>query len=83
MLKLHLFRIVYDEVVKQCRKVGEFKVTGSELIGLIPCKSSARCWKIFFRLKRNSQTMYSDNELIDEAVDFLGLDHLEKFDPHS
>jgi len=72
--------IVYDEIVKQCEERGE-KVTGSELIGLIPLKVLLDAGKYSFDKKELADD-YSNNELIDEAVSFLGLDHLEKFDPH-
>ena len=72
--------IVYDEIVKQCEERGE-KVTGSELIGLIPLKVLLDAGKYSFD-KKELPSDYFDDELIDEAISFLGLDHLEKFDPN-
>ena len=71
--------LVYDEVVKQCLARGE-KVTGSELIGLIPLKVLHDAGEYSFK-KKGIRGDFSDNELIAEAVDFLGLDKFEKFDP--
>ncbi len=72
--------IVYDEIVKQCVERGE-KVTGSELIGLIPLKVLLDAGKYSFD-KKGITEFYLDSDLINEAVNFLGLDHLEPFDPH-
>jgi len=72
--------LVYDEVVKQCEARGE-KVTGSELIGLIPLKVLHDAGEYSFK-KKGIDGDFSDDELIAEAVDFLGLDKFEKFNPH-
>jgi len=72
--------LVYDEVVKQCAERGE-KVTGSELIGLIPLKVLHDAGEYSFK-KKGIIGDFSDDELIAEAVDFLGLDKFEKFDSH-
>ena len=71
--------LVFDEVVKQCAALGE-KVTGSELIGLIPLKVLHDAGEFSFK-KKGITGDFSDDELIDEAVNFLKLDKFEKFNP--
>jgi len=72
--------LVYDEVVKQCAERGE-KVIGSELIGLMPLKVLLDAGKYSF-IKKGKTEEYIDNDLINEAVNYLGLNHLGPFDPH-
>jgi glutamate formiminotransferase / formiminotetrahydrofolate cyclodeaminase len=71
--------IAFDEV---CARAGErgLRVTGSELIGVIPLSAMLDAGKYFLR-KQNRSTGISDEEIIRIAVLSLGLDDLAPFDP--
>ena len=71
--------IAFDEV---CRKANErgIRVTGSELVGLIPLASMLDAGKYFLRKQKRS-TGVSEKELIRIAVLSMGLDELGPFKP--
>jgi glutamate formiminotransferase / formiminotetrahydrofolate cyclodeaminase len=71
--------IAFDEV---CRKADErgIRVTGSELVGLIPLKALLDAGRYFLRKQRRS-TGVSEKELIKIAVKSLGLEELGPFKP--
>lgn len=71
--------IAFDEV---CEKAGArgIRVTGSELVGLIPLKSMLDAGRYFLE-KQQRSTGVSDEELIKIAVKSLGLSDLSKFNP--
>ncbi|MDZ4844724.1 MAG: glutamate formimidoyltransferase [Chitinophagales bacterium] len=71
--------VAFDEVCKSAEKRG-LRVTGSELIGLIPLKSMFDAGKYFLR-KQQVSVGVSDEQLIKIAVKSLGLDELTPFDP--
>ncbi len=73
--------IAFDEV---CRKAEErgIRVTGSELVGLIPLQAMLDAGKYFLR-KQNRSTGVSEKELIKIAVKSMGLDDLKPFDPRA
>ncbi len=71
--------IAFDEV---CRKadIRGIRVTGSELVGLIPLKAMLDAGKYFLR-KQQRSTGVSEKELIRMAVISMGLDDLAPFKP--
>lgn len=71
--------IAFDEV---CRKAGArgIRVTGSELVGLIPLKSMLDAGRYFLE-KQERSTGVSDEELVKIAVKSLGLSDISKFNP--
>ncbi len=70
---------VFDETCKSAQKRG-LRVTGSELIGLIPLKAMLDAGD--FYLKRQQRSLgISDKEKIKIAVKSLGLDDLKPFNP--
>ena len=71
--------VAFDECVKSAHARG-MRVTGSELVGLIPLKSLTDAGKYFLEKQRRS-TGVSENELIRIAVKSLGLDELSPFKP--
>src|SRR3954471_10351498 len=71
--------IAFDEVVKKAQERG-IRVTGSELVGLIPLKSLLDAG-IYFLKKQQRSTGVSEKELIKIAVKSLGLDELAPFKP--
>ena len=71
--------VAFDEVCKKADARG-IRVTGSELVGLIPLKAMLDAGKYFLRKQKRS-TGVSENELIKIAVKSLGLDELGPFKP--
>lgn len=71
--------IAYEEVFKSCLERG-VRVTGSELVGLIPLKAMLEAGKFFLKKQERSLGV-SEEEIIHIAVKSLGLDELAPFDP--
>ncbi len=71
--------IAFDEVCKKATERG-IRVTGSELVGLVPLKSLLDAGK-FFLQKQQRSTGVSEKELIKIAVKTMGLDELGPFKP--
>ena len=71
--------IAFDEV---CKKAGErgMRVTGSEIVGLIPLKAMLDAGK-YFLLKQQRSTGVAEKELIKIAIKSMGLDELALFKP--
>ena len=69
----------FDECVKKAAARG-VRVTGSELVGLIPLNAMLDAGRHFLR-KQQRSTGVSDSELIKIAVRSMGLDELAPFDP--
>ena len=71
--------IAFDEA---CKKAGErgMRVSGSELVGLVPLKALIDAGKYFLR-KQNRSVGVSEDEIIKIAVKSLGLDDLKPFVP--
>ncbi len=69
----------FDAVVKSADSRG-IRVTGSELVGVIPLKAMLDAGKHYLRKQKRS-TGISDREIIKIAVKSLGLDELGPFDP--
>lgn len=71
--------IAFDEV---CRKAEErgIRVTGSELVGLIPLNAMLDAGKYFLRKQQRSVGVDND-ELIKIAIKSMGLDDLKPFKP--
>lgn len=73
---LHTF---FDEVQKSCIERG-VRITGSELVGLIPLQAMLDAGKHFLK-KQGRSLGVDDAELIHIAVKSLGLDELGPFNP--
>jgi glutamate formiminotransferase/formiminotetrahydrofolate cyclodeaminase len=71
--------IAFDEVCKKADARG-IRVTGSELVGLVPLKSLTDAGRYFLR-KQQRSTGVSEKELIKIAVKSMGLDELGPFKP--
>ena len=69
----------FDETVKSATKRG-LRVTGSELIGLIPLQAMLDAGDFFLKRQKRSLGI-SDAEKIKIAVKSLGLDDLKPFNP--
>lgn len=73
---IHTF---FDEVQKSAIERG-VRITGSELVGLIPLKAMLDAGKHYL-IKQERSVGVSDDELIHIAIKSLGLDELAPFDP--
>lgn len=71
--------IAFEEACRKAQERG-VRVTGSELVGLIPLKAMIDAGKYFLR-KQNRSTGVSEEEIIKIAVKSLGLDDLKPFKP--
>lgn len=71
--------IAFDEVCKKADARG-IRVTGSELVGLIPLKAMTDAGKYFLKKQKRSAGV-SEKELVRIAVKSLGLDELGPFKP--
>lgn len=71
--------IAFDEVCKKATERG-IRVTGSELVGLIPLKAMLDAGRYFLGKQQRSKGV-DDAELIKIAVKSMGLDDLKPFVP--
>ncbi len=69
----------YEEVKKSAEKRG-VRVSGSELVGLIPLNAMLDAGKYYLKMQQRS-TGIADSEIIKIAVKSLGLDELKPFIP--
>jgi glutamate formiminotransferase / formiminotetrahydrofolate cyclodeaminase len=69
----------FDEVCNKANDRG-IRVTGSELVGLIPLKSMLDAGK-YFLTKQQRSTGVSEKELVRIAIKSMGLDELSPFKP--
>jgi glutamate formiminotransferase/formiminotetrahydrofolate cyclodeaminase len=78
-IKITPVHIAFDEVCKKANERG-IRVTGSEIVGLIPLKAMLDAGKYFLE-KQQRSTGVSEKELIKIAVKSMGLDELSDFNP--
>ena len=71
--------IAFEEACKKAQERG-LRVTGSELVGLIPKQAMIDAGKYFLR-KQNRSVGVSESEIIKIAIKSLGLDDLKPFNP--
>jgi glutamate formiminotransferase/formiminotetrahydrofolate cyclodeaminase len=71
--------VAFEEACKKAQERG-LRVTGSELVGLIPLKAVLDAGKYFLKKQQRSVGV-SEEELIKIAVRSLGLDDLKPFNP--
>ncbi len=71
--------IAFEECCKSAESRG-MRVTGSELVGLVPLKVMLDAGKYFLEKQERSKGV-SDEEIIKIAVKSMGLDELNPFDP--
>ena len=71
--------VAFDEVRARARARG-VRVTGSELVGLVPLRAMLDAGRYFLTQQQRSLGV-SDHELVKIAVKSLGLDELARFDP--
>lgn len=71
--------IAFDTVCDRAQARG-LRVTGSELVGLVPLESMVEAGKYFLR-KQDRSTGVGEEELVRIAIKTMGLDELTPFDP--
>lgn len=71
--------VAFEEACTKAQERG-MRVTGSELVGLIPLKALTDAGKYFLRKQQRSVGV-SEEELVKIAVKSLGLDDLKPFNP--
>ncbi len=71
--------LAFDEVCKKAEARG-VRVTGSELVGLIPLSSMLEAGRYFLHRQQRSAGV-SDEELVRTAVRSMGLSELKPFNP--
>ncbi len=71
--------IAFEEANKKAQERG-LRVTGSELVGVVPLKAMLDAGKYFLK-KQQRSTGISEKEIIKIAVKSMGLDELYPFDP--
>lgn len=71
--------VAFDTVCDRAQARG-LRVTGSELVGVVPLQSMLEAGRYFLR-KQNRSVGVSDKELIKIAVKSLGLDEFYPFEP--
>ena len=71
--------VAFDACVESAIKRG-LRVTGSEIVGMVPKKCLTDAGRYFLRKQKWSEGA-SDEELIDLAVKSMGLSELKPFDP--
>jgi glutamate formiminotransferase/formiminotetrahydrofolate cyclodeaminase len=72
--------LVFDEAVKEAEQIG-CRVTGSELVGLIPKEAMLQAGRYYLK-KQNLSAGVPEEELIRMAAVSLGLNDVSEFDPH-
>ena len=72
--------VAFDEVCAQANRRG-LRVTGSELVGLVPLNALLQTGAYFLK-KQSGSTAVSEKELIRIAVQSMGLDEIAPFDPN-
>jgi glutamate formiminotransferase/formiminotetrahydrofolate cyclodeaminase len=71
--------IAFDEVCKKADARG-IRVTGSEIVGLVPLNAMLEAGRYFLR-KQNRSTGVGEKELIRIAIRSMGLDEIAPFKP--
>ncbi|MCX8019994.1 MAG: glutamate formimidoyltransferase [Chitinophagaceae bacterium] len=78
-IRITPLHIAFDEVCRKAEARG-VRVTGSELVGLVPLKALTDAGKYFLRKQKRS-TGVPEKELIRIAIKSMGLDELAPFKP--
>ena len=71
--------VAFDECCRRAQARG-VRVTGSEVVGLVPLESMLEAGRHYLRAQQRSSGV-SDDELVRIAVRSMGLDELTPFDP--
>ena len=71
--------VAFDEICKKAEERG-VRVSGTEIVGLVPLKTLTEAGKYFLRKQKRSVGV-EDSELIKIAIKSMGLDDLKPFKP--
>ena len=71
--------VAFDECSERARERG-LRVTGSEVVGLVPLEAMLEAGRYFLKKQQRSVGV-SDDELVKIAVKSMGMDDLTPFDP--
>ncbi len=71
--------VAFDEVCR-CAQNRGIRVTGTEIVGLVPKRTLIEAGKYFLR-KQNRSTGIPEADIIDIAIHSMGLDDLKPFNP--
>lgn len=71
--------VAFDEICKKAEERG-VRVSGTEIVGLVPLKTLTEAGKYFLRKQKRSVGV-EDSELIKIAIKSMGLDDLKPFNP--
>ncbi len=71
--------VAFDEVCR-CAQNRGIRITGTEIVGLIPKRTLIEAGKYFLE-KQNRSTGIPENDIINIAVKSMGLDDLHPFNP--
>lgn len=71
--------VAYVEVCRAAQAHG-VKVTGTEIIGLVPVRCLVEAGK-YYLVNQNKSTDILENEIITQAINYMGLDDLKPFEP--
>ena len=71
--------LVFDEAIKEAESIG-LRVTGSELVGLIPKEAMLMAGRHYLK-KQGKSPGVPEEELIDIAIKSLGLEDVSPFSP--
>jgi glutamate formiminotransferase/formiminotetrahydrofolate cyclodeaminase len=78
-VSMNLTHVAFDACCDAAMKRG-LRVTGSEIVGLVPKKTLVQAGRYFLRKQKWSEGA-SEEELIEIAIRSLGLSELKPFDP--
>lgn len=76
-IRISPLHIVFEEVSKKAQELG-LKVTGSELVGLIPLNALLEAARYFLQ---NQSPNLEEKELVQYAIEYLGLNEFNEFIP--
>ena len=71
--------VAFDEVSRAARERG-IRVTGTEIVGLVPKRALVEAGKHYLRMQQRSLGI-PENEIIRIAIKSMGLDELKPFNP--
>lgn len=71
--------VAFDEVCR-CAQNRDIRVTGTEIVGLIPKRTLIDAGKYFLR-KQNRSTGIPEEDILQIAIKSMGLDDLKEFNP--
>jgi len=72
--------VVFETIREEARKRG-LRVTGSEIVGLIPLEAMLEAGK-FYLQKQGGSLGIPESEIVRTAIESLGLNEVANFDPH-